>query len=558
MNDDLHIYVRVSSEIQKTEGFGLETQIELGEKVSKSLGMNPIIHNEGSKSSNSDEIEDRPFLMNLMREISEGNVKNVWCYNNDRLSRNESVWFTIRRQFKLNDVTLFVGEGTKYDLSSHMDDFMFGIISEVTKYDNKLRTERLKRGRLQKLKDGDFWKGGPPPFGYSIEDKRLVVHPTESKWVKVMYEEYSKGTSISHITDLLIKNRVKSRRGNVIFSKESVLKILQNTHYEGYYLYTDKTLNESIKVGCPSILSPKLVKMVRDRLEKRVKTSNYVKTPTLLKSLFECDHCGSGFGQRINKSQYYNHYYCMGNTQRFKKEGKSSPKVCLRSDGGRVRSLNIEDTDDIVWSLVVEVLSDSHLFKENFKSKSFSDQTTFGDFRNEQKNLKNRIKKKERDLDKLNKSFDRSVIDSLINDNMIESDRNFLKGIEDKKNELRIEIGELNDRLFNSEKTQNWVDWRKDFDDDIGRLKGSDLTIKEKSNFLNSTIRKIGVTTVDNQTHSLQIEFILPYVNDQLVWNDPNKKSKGYRIVEGEHRLLCSVESTDKRQKKTKGVTEIV
>jgi DNA invertase Pin-like site-specific DNA recombinase len=56
-------------------------------------------------------------LMNLMRKISEGKIKNVWCFNNDRLSRNENVWFTIRRQFKLNDVTLFVGEGTKLSIA---------------------------------------------------------------------------------------------------------------------------------------------------------------------------------------------------------------------------------------------------------------------------------------------------------------------------------------------------------------------------------------------------------------------------------------------------------
>ena len=139
----------------------------------------------------------------------------------------------------------------------------------------------------------------------------------------------------------------------------------------------------------------------------------------------------------------------------------------------------------------------------------------------------------------------------MIEDDLIESHRKFLKSVEDKKNELRIEIGDLKDRLFNSERTQKWVDWRKDFDDDIGRLKGSDLTTKEKTDFLNSTVRKIGVSTVDNQTHSLEIEFLLPYVNDQLVWNDPNKKSKGYEIVEGEHQLLLSVDSTDKRQKKT-------
>jgi DNA invertase Pin-like site-specific DNA recombinase len=51
---DLHIYLRVSSEIQSSDGFGLENQKDLGLKVSKQKGMNPIIHNEGSQSSHSD------------------------------------------------------------------------------------------------------------------------------------------------------------------------------------------------------------------------------------------------------------------------------------------------------------------------------------------------------------------------------------------------------------------------------------------------------------------------------------------------------------------------
>jgi len=308
MKNELHIYLRVSSQIQKTDGYGLEDQKKLGLKVCEKMGMTPIIHNEGNLSSHSESYEDRPILSNLMFEINSGNVNHLWVFNTDRLNRDDEDYLVcniIRFTLRKNEVILYVGEGTKYNLKNFTDDFLFGIMSEVSKYDNRLRTERLRRGRLTSVKNGK-WKGGPPPFGYSIEDKRLVVHPTESKWVKMMYEEYSKGTSISHITDLLIKNGVRSRRGNVIFSKESVLRILQNTHYEGYYLYTDRKVNESVRVGCPSILPPKLVKLVRDRLDKRVKTSNYVKTPTLLKSLYECVHCGSSFGQRINKSHYYN------------------------------------------------------------------------------------------------------------------------------------------------------------------------------------------------------------------------------------------------------------
>ena len=145
--ENLHIYLRVSTDTQQTDGFGLENQKEVGLRVCEKLGMNPIIHNEGSKSSSSENIEDRPILNDLMFKINDGEVKNIWVFNNDRLSRNENVWNTIRITLRKNNVTLYVGEGTKYSLENFMDDFIFGVMSEVSKYDNRLRTERLRWGK---------------------------------------------------------------------------------------------------------------------------------------------------------------------------------------------------------------------------------------------------------------------------------------------------------------------------------------------------------------------------------------------------------------------------
>ena len=60
--ENLDIYLRVSTEQQIDDGFGIENQKEVGIKVSQKLGMKPIFWNEGSKSSSSDLIEDRPVL----------------------------------------------------------------------------------------------------------------------------------------------------------------------------------------------------------------------------------------------------------------------------------------------------------------------------------------------------------------------------------------------------------------------------------------------------------------------------------------------------------------
>ena len=76
-----------------------------------------------------------------------------------------------------------------------------------------------------------------------------------------------------------------------------------NTHYDGYWFYTDKKLEEIVRCEVPKILSSKLVKSVRDRLKSLKQVGNRIKYDGLVHSYLRCDHCGSKFGMRCNKSQ---------------------------------------------------------------------------------------------------------------------------------------------------------------------------------------------------------------------------------------------------------------
>ena len=79
----------------------------------------------------------------------------------------------------------------------------------------------------------------------------------------------------------------------------------------------------------------------------------------------ECSHCGSKFGQKINKKQYYNNYYCRGNTERIRNNGLGKI-VCETKNPnklGRVRSIDITDTDNLVWNTVIDVIEKSHSLK---------------------------------------------------------------------------------------------------------------------------------------------------------------------------------------------------
>lgn len=549
MSEDLHIYLRVSSDVQSSDGFGLENQKELGLKVSELKGMNPIIHNEGSKSSHLETIEHRPILRELLYRMDEGDVKNLWVYQMDRLSRNDVVSFQIRQKIKQNGVRLYVNDTNEFELDNPTDKLMFTIMEGISEFDNSIRTERLRRGKLSKIKKGG-WKGGPPPFGYKIVDGKLEIEPSEMRWVRTIYEDYGKGETIYTIKRKLMKNGVLSRRGNVVWSEPSIRRILLNTHFEGFYTYEDKELGEMVRCECPSMDNPSLIKKVRQRFEKNTKTSNYVKTVTLLKHKLVCGHCGSKFGQKINKKQFYNHYYCRGNTERLRRNDGIDQKVCV-TENGRVRSLNIEDCDEVVWNTVVDVLSDSSLFKESFKKEVMSEKTSFGQSQNERKKIQRRISKINEQIADINDSINSMIVEGVV-DRSSEELKPLIKKFDGKKLELESEKIELIDSLQHNKKNTEWYNWIKDFGSKIDNLRTEEMTTEERIKFLDGVVEKIVVTTKDKQTHNIQIVFKTNYVGDELVWSKKGQPKKGYTIKDGKNDIDVDLISTDKRLKKSR------
>jgi DNA invertase Pin-like site-specific DNA recombinase len=188
----------------------LEFQRELGEKRAKDLGFEFKVWNEGGKSSNHEEIDKRPVLSQLLNEIRKGTIKHLFVYDQSRLSRNDHVSSIFRVECNKQGVTLYNKEG-KYDLGNSQDQFLKQILDAVGQFDNAQRTERTRLGKLARIRQG-YWLGGPPPFGYEIKNRKLVVSETESKWIRVIFERYADRVPLMDIKAELDRNGVEPRR----------------------------------------------------------------------------------------------------------------------------------------------------------------------------------------------------------------------------------------------------------------------------------------------------------------------------------------------------------
>jgi DNA invertase Pin-like site-specific DNA recombinase len=67
--ETLHILIRVSTTTQEEDGTSLITQKRLGIELSKQLGMDYQVHNEGGTSSSKETLENRPIMVNLLKLI---------------------------------------------------------------------------------------------------------------------------------------------------------------------------------------------------------------------------------------------------------------------------------------------------------------------------------------------------------------------------------------------------------------------------------------------------------------------------------------------------------
>ena len=537
MDTILHIYTRVSSSVQEEEGTSLDNQKNHGIKKAEELGMPFKVWNEGGQSSFHDDLDNRPVLVSLLGEIEEGSIKNLFVYNTDRLSRNQKTWGMIRYKLLSSGVTLHTVSG-KMELKNPIDDLLLGILSEISQYDNKIRSERSRQGRFQKIQMGN-WRGGPPPFGYINLNKKLEINEEESHWVKKMFEWYNKGIPVIEIKSRLDSAGVLTRRQSGLWSLPSIRLILRNTVYVGHYNYTDKMIGETVRIETPQIIDT----MTYDLAQRNRKIASITKqsnNPTkrfyLLRGILECGHCGRKMSGRINKKAFQSLYYCPKHEREWLK-GENESKWDRSKSCGLKRSINIDRTDKFIWETVLEVVSKSYVAKEEYRQeiigKVIADKT---DSSTSIRSNKTKLKRLQRDLDKIDNTisiFETNVLlkkqsgnPALIRNNLNGERENLINQINDTKDELDSLAGE-----------KIWIDWVTSFDQNI--TKKSKLSPEEKQNYLQSILEKIVVNyNIEKASHSIDIFFRIPLVDDRIAYVNPEKKSEGRMILEGKKSLL--------------------
>jgi site-specific DNA recombinase len=538
---EIGILLRVSTETQQTDGGGLEVQKKMGLEMSKKLGLKPVIFNEGSQSSFQIELEERIVLVELLDEITKGTIKNIWVYNSDRLGRSTQSWWSIYKVLLDGGVKVFIGNSTKpYDLDNPIDEFQMGILSLVSQYDNKLRRMRSVMGKRNSLKSGNTFVGGTKPFGYDVENKKLIPNDGEVRVLRKVFQMYKDGKSTVDIKIYLdTKTECSPKRSKDGWNLGTIQKMLGNSLYRGVQKWEWKEMVsgkpkvvETILLKTPQTIPTKLWNEVKLKLLKNSKQRNVEKSNvSLLDDLIYCKSCGVKLSIKGGESRTNHLYSCRSVEYKWKNPSKWGDK---HQSCSLKKSLRVDETDTQVLNHIISIIKESKRVRENFKVKNLNPKFE------EVKNLKKESQKRTKYINekrRIYKGYEDNVIDLEVEilTNKIERSKGkrMIEKISMMMDVVKTDIKKLEKELWIYTNSTEWVDWLDKMFLEIENVQNYSLL--KKRDFLKEYINRIDVEYLnDEKSHKLTFEFKYPIVDDRLTHYGVDKYGKKtYQIVDG-------------------------
>jgi len=198
------IYARVSSETQAKDGT-IDSQIEALRAYAKEHELT-IIHECLDDGYTGTQLI-RPGLDHLRDLAQEGQIEAVLILSPDRLSRKQAHLLVLLDEFKKRNIQVLFTSQSYSD--SPEDNLMLQIQGAIAEYERVKILDRMRRGAIHAVKNGQFM-GGIPPYGYRYISKSKTgkaqweVNPEEAKIVRYIYDLYIKnGLKGTQIADRL-------------------------------------------------------------------------------------------------------------------------------------------------------------------------------------------------------------------------------------------------------------------------------------------------------------------------------------------------------------------
>ena len=173
---------------------------------------------------------ERPALKQLLADIEEGLVDVVVVYKIDRLSRSLMDFSKLVEVFDRSGVT-FVSVTQSFNTTTSMGRLTLNILLSFAQFEREVIAERV-RDKIRASRQKGMWMGGNVPFGYRVENRKLLVAEPDATMVRSMFERFVRIGSATVLARELRDEGVAAPSGKP-FDKGALYHLLNNRTYLG-------------------------------------------------------------------------------------------------------------------------------------------------------------------------------------------------------------------------------------------------------------------------------------------------------------------------------------
>jgi len=183
---------------------------------------------------------ERPALSRLMDDVRRGSVEVIVVYKIDRLTRSLADFARIVEVLDAQGAS-FVSVTQQFNTTTSMGRLTLNVLLSFAQFEREVTGERI-RDKIAASKSKGMWMGGPPPIGYDIRNRKLVVNEDEAACVRGIYERYLQLGSVTELAVDLRDRGIRSKcwvstkgiaHGGGVFARGALYKVLRNRLYIG-------------------------------------------------------------------------------------------------------------------------------------------------------------------------------------------------------------------------------------------------------------------------------------------------------------------------------------
>jgi len=274
---------------------------------------------------------DRPAFQRLVRDIEAGRVDVVVAYKLDRLSRSLRDFARLMDVFEQQGVS-FVSVTQQFNTADAMGRLTLNMLMSFAEFEREMTAERT-RDKIAASRRRGKWTGGPVPYGYRAEDKRLVVEEHEAAIVREMFALYLDRRDAAAVARELNERglvprdgRRRTRSGGPRWTKDSIARVLRSPIHAGLILCGDDLHDAEHE----AIVRRELWDAAQAILDSRAReTTDHGRNPDyILRGVLRCPLCGGAFtpaSTRGKGSREYRYYRCSTRDKHGKKACPAKP-----------------------------------------------------------------------------------------------------------------------------------------------------------------------------------------------------------------------------------------